>query len=185
MRPTEQLTALAATTVPHTAAPHTADLGTGTVAALVVATVLTGLVAGTYFGYACSVMLALGRTSDRTFIEVMQKINVVIQNPVFFAALFGAPVASGVALWLHSSDSGGVSGWTIAALALNVVGFLITVVANVPLNNALDAAGDPATIADPAAVRRRFERTWNAWNVARAAVTAAAVVCLGLALSGR
>lgn len=115
----------------------------------------------------------------------MQKINVAIQNPVFFAALFGAPVVSGVAVWLQASDSGGVSGWTIAALILNVVGFLITVVENIPLNNALDAAGDPAAIADPATVRQRFERVWNAWNTARGVVTAAAVVCLALALSGR
>jgi len=180
MRHDEQLTALATTT-----GAHTTDATTGTVATLVVATVLTGLVAGTYYAYACSVMLALGRTSDRTFIEVMQRINVAIQNPVFFAALFGAPVASGVAVWLQASDSGGVSGWTIAALVLNVAGFLITVVANIPLNNALDAAGDPAAIADPAAVRQRFERVWNAWNVARGVVTTAAVVGLALALSGR
>ena len=180
MRHNEQLTALATTT-----GAHTTDATTGTVAALVVATVLTGLAAGTYYAYACSVMLALGRTSDRTFIEVMQRINVAIQNPVFFAALFGAPVASGVAVWLQASDSGGVSGWTIAALVLNVAGFLITVVANIPLNNALDASGDPAAIADPAAVRQRFERVWNAWNVARGVVTTAAVVGLALALSGR
>jgi uncharacterized membrane protein len=180
MRHNEQLTALAAATGTHPANPTT-----GTVAALVVATVLTGLVAGTYFAYACSVMLALGRTSDRTFIEVMQRINVAIQNPVFFVALFGAPIASGVAVWLQSSDSGGVSAWTIAALVLNVVGFLITVVANIPLNNALDAAGDPAAVADPAAVRRRFERVWNTCNVTRTVVTTAAVVCLALALSGR
>lgn len=180
MRHNEQLIALAAGTGTHTTNPTT-----GTVAALVVATVLTGLVAGTYFAYACSVMLALGRTSDRTFIEVMQRINVAIQNPVFFVALFGAPVASGVAVWLQASDSGGVSGWTVAALVLNVVGFLITVVANIPLNNALDAAGDPAAIADPLAVRQRFERVWNAWNVGRGVVTVAAVVCLAMALSGR
>lgn len=158
---------------------------TGTVTALVVTTVLTGLLAGTYFGYACSVMLALGRTSDRTFIEVMQKINVAIQNPVFFAAFFGAPVGSGVAVWRQSSAGGGVSGWTIAALVLNVVGLLVTVVANIPLNHAVDAVGDPAAVADPGAVRQRFERAWNAWNGARAVITATAVVCLSVALSGR
>lgn len=179
MRPTDHLITLATNSTSPTTTPSS-----GTAAALIVATILTGLVAGTYFAYACSVMLALGSASDRTFIEVMQKINVAIQNPAFFAALFGAPMGSGVALWLQSSD-GGVSGWTIGALVLNLAGFLITVVANIPLNNALDAAGDPAAIADPAAVRQRFERTWNAWNVARGGVTAAAVVCLALALSGR
>ena len=161
----------------------TANTGS-TQAALIVATALTGLMAGIYFAYACSVMLALGRTADRTFVEVMQKIDVAIQNPVFFAAFFGAQVAAGVAMWLQASD-GGVSGWTPAALALNVAGLLITMVANVPLNNALHAAGDPVAIADPGAVRARFEQPWNSWNLARGGSHLAALVCLGLALCGR
>lgn len=76
------------------------------------------------------------------------------------------------------------SGWNIAALVLNAAGSLITLAANVPLNNALEAAGEPATIPDSAAVRRGFERAWNSWNVARTAATLAALVCLGEALLG-
>ena len=144
----------------------------------IVATVLTGLVAGVYFGYACSVMLALRRLEDRAFVEVMQKINVAIQNPVFFAAFFGAPAFAAVAVGMRAS------GWTIAALALNVAAVVITAAGNVPLNNALDAAGDPAGIVDPAAVRGRFERAWNAWNAARGVALVAAVACLGMALRG-
>jgi hypothetical protein len=45
------------------------------------ATLTTGLMAGVYYAYACSVMLGLARTSDRTFIDVMRQINVAIQNP--------------------------------------------------------------------------------------------------------
>jgi uncharacterized membrane protein len=180
MTPHEQSTALAAAV----AAPH-AGHGTGTVALLIAATVLTGLLAGTYFAYACSVMLALGRTSDRTFIEVMQKIDVAIQNPVFFAALFGAPACTAIAVGLEASEDRGAPGWTIAALALNLVSLLITIAANVPLNNRLAAAGDPAMIADPGAVRRRFEGAWNSWNTARGSAAIAALICLGLALRGR
>lgn len=141
------------------------------------ATVLTGLLAGTYYAYACSVMPALRRTGDRTFVEVMQSINVSIQNPVFFAAFFGAPAMTAVAVGLHGS------GWGVAALALNLAGLLVTIAANIPLNNALAAAADdPAAIADPAAVRGRFERAWNSWNTARTVLTLAALVCLGEAL---
>jgi uncharacterized membrane protein len=143
------------------------------------ATVLTGLLAGTYFAYACSVMPALRRTGDRTLVEVMQKINIVIQNPVFFVAFFGAPAVSAVAVGLHAT------GWTIAGLVLNAAGLLVTMAANIPLNNALDAAGDPEAIADPAGVRRKFERAWNSWNTARTVLTLAALVCLGEALPGR
>ncbi|MGW1549697.1 hypothetical protein [Streptomyces sp. NPDC002346] len=42
-----------------------------------------------------------------------------------------------------------------------------------PLANALVDAGNPARIADPAAVRERFEDAWVAWNAVRA------VLCTG------
>lgn len=159
---------------------------TGTDLVLIAALVTCGLIAGTYYAYACSVMLGLGRTGDRTFIEVMQKINAAIQNPVFFLAFFGALVLAGLAVWLQrGSGVGGALGWTIAALVLYVVSLLITMAANIPLNNRLDAAGDPARIADPAAVREQFERAWIAWNIARALAATAAVACLGQALRSR
>lgn len=159
--------------------------GTGTGVVLILAVVTTGLMAGTYFAYAVSVMLGLRGTADRTFVEVMQRINVAIQNPVFFLAFFGAPVFTAVAAWLlrHTGFSGPL-GWTVAALALSAASLMITVAANVPLNNRLAAAGDPARIADPAAVRSRFENAWNAWNTARGLASLGAVVCLAGALWG-
>jgi uncharacterized membrane protein len=179
MTPNEQMTAIAsyASTAPRT------GRSTGIDVVLIAATVTSGLVAGTYFAYACSVMLGLRKTGDRTFIEVMQKINVAIQNPVFVLAFFGALVLAGVAVWLQrGSGAGGALGWTIAALVAYGVSLLITMAVNVPLNERLAAAGDPATIADPAAVRERFENAWVAWNVARALAATAAVACLGQAL---
>lgn len=75
---------------------------------------------------------------------------------------------------------------TVAELARrgsNVAGLLVTIAANVPLNDALAAgADDPAAVADPAAVRGRFERAWNVWNTARTVLTLAALACLGAAL---
>ena len=179
MTPNEQLNAITAYT--ETAAPTGRSTGADIV--LIAALVTSGLIAGTYFAYACSVMLALRKVGDRTFIEVMQRIDVAIQNPVFFLAFFGALVLAGVAAWLQrGSGIGGALGWTIAALVAYGVSLLITMVVNVPLNERLAAAGDPATIADPAAVRERFENAWVAWNVARALAATAAVACLGQAL---
>ena len=48
---------------------------------LAAATITTGLMAGLYYAYACSVMLGLSRTGDRTFVSAMQQINVAILNP--------------------------------------------------------------------------------------------------------
>nr|BFE81336.1 hypothetical protein GCM10020093_039370 [Planobispora longispora] len=60
--------------------------------------------------------------------------------------------------------------------------FVVTAAVNVPLNNAIDAAGDPAAIADPAAVRAAFETRWVRWNVVRAVSSTAALACLAWAL---
>jgi uncharacterized membrane protein len=63
----------------------------------------------------------------------------------------------------------------------------ITLGINVPLNDRLAAAGDPATLADPAAVRPAFEGVWVRWNVVRAVCSTAAFGCLvgALAIRGR
>ena len=54
---------------------------------------------------------------------------------------------------------------------------------NVPLNDGIKAARDPDRIADLAAVRERFdEEKWVRWNIARAAVSTAALGCLAWAL---
>jgi uncharacterized membrane protein len=56
---------------------------------------------------------------------------------------------------------------------------VITFAVNVPLNDALKAAGDPGKIADLAAVRSAFdEARWSAWNLVRTLTTAAAFAIL-------
>lgn len=150
---------------------------------LVAATVTTGLMAGTFYVFSCAVMPALGRSDDRTFIEVMRNINDVIENPVFFTGFLGALILTAAAAW-QQRRSPGPRRWILAALAVYTVAFLITSGVNVPLNNALADAGDPARIADPAAVRDRFEDTWIAWNTVRAVLCTGALALLLPAFTG-
>ncbi|MFF2994973.1 DUF1772 domain-containing protein [Streptomyces sp. NPDC057950] len=144
------------------------------------ATVAMGLIAGVFYIFACAVMPSLARSDDRVFIEVMGNINDVIQNPVFFLSFLGALVLTAVSAW--QSRRSPHRRWVWAALAAYVLAFLVTTAVNVPLNDRLADAGDPARIADPAAVRERFEDTWVAWNVVRALLSTAALACLARAL---
>lgn len=48
----------------------------------------------------------------------------------------------------------------------------------VPLTNALADAGDPARLAEPAAVRGRFEDAWVAWNAVRTVLGTGALTLL-------
>ncbi len=55
-----------------------------------VAALLTGLAAGLFYSYACSVTGALGRLPDREYVMAFQSINTAILNAWFFASFMGS-----------------------------------------------------------------------------------------------
>ncbi|MFJ6565839.1 DUF1772 domain-containing protein [Streptomyces sp. NPDC091292] len=134
------------------------------------ATVAMGLIAGSFYVFACAVMPALARSGDRTYVEVMRNTNEVIQNPVFFLSFLGALVLTGIAAWQLRTR------WVYAALLAYAAAFLITVAVNVPLNDALARPGDPTVL------RENFEAPWVAWNITRALLCTAATGFLARAL---
>lgn len=153
---------------------------------LLVATVMTGLTAGVFGLYAHTIMRGLRGTDDRTFVGAFQAIDRAIVNPLFLFTFFGALVFTVIAAVAHRH--GAALPWILAAAALYLAGVVITMVVNVPLNDAIKAAGDPDRIADLAAVRANFhEARWIAWNLVRAVTTTVAFGCLtwALVLPGR
>ena len=72
--------------------------------------------------------------------------------------------------------------WIVAGLVLYAVTLAITFIVNVPLNNALIAAGSPDASGDVGAIRTAFEARWVAFNTARAVVGTAAFACLAWAM---
>ena len=143
---------------------------------LLAAVVANGLQAGTYHTWASGVMPGLARTDDRTFVSTMQHANAAIVNPVFLATFLGAPALAALGV---AATSGAARPWAVAGLALAAATVVVTVVGNVPLNDALAAAGD----ADPTAARTAFEDSWVRWNVVRTATSTGALGVLGWALS--
>jgi uncharacterized membrane protein len=155
---------------------------------LLAATLAAGLLAGLFYAFAVAVMPGLGRSDSRTFIDAMQQINTAIVNPWFMVSFLGAPVLTAIAAALHlRADGGAVLPWTVAAFVLLMATLIITFRINVPLNNALDAAGSPDRITDLAVIREHFEATWVRWNIVRAVASTAALGCLiwALVLYGR
>ena len=154
------------------------------VVVLVLATVSMGLMAGVFFAYAVAVMPGLARTDDKTFVGAFQAMDRAIINPLFLVVFVGVLAITVVAAAVHLGDeSRSAVPWILAAAVLYLVVFVITVRVNVPLNDAIKAAGDPEQI-DTAAVRERFsESTWVRWNVVRTGLTTAALGCLGIALA--
>ncbi|TCB94429.1 DUF1772 domain-containing protein [Micromonospora zingiberis] len=154
-------------------------------AVLAGATFSTGLVAGLFFAYACSVMPGLAATDDRTLVGTMQSINRKILNGWFLSVFLGGPLLVAVAVLGHLGVGGAVLGWLVAALVGHLVTFGVTMRSNVPLNNQLDAAGSVDGTTDLAVLRRRFEEPWVRWNLVRTVSSVAAFACLIGALLAR
>jgi len=71
---------------------------------LVITATLTALMAGLFYAWACSVMPGFARLLDREFVSAMQKTNRAIQNPIFFAAFFGAPLFLIISTAIHYGE---------------------------------------------------------------------------------
>lgn len=146
---------------------------------LIATTVVMGLMGGVFFLYSNTIMPGLGKTDDRTFVGAFQAIDTRIINPPFMFLFFGGVVLSGGTVFLHLDDRlGSVLPWLVAAFALYVIVFILTVAINVPLNNYIKTAGEPATI-DASQVRSRFnEKRWIRSNHIRTLLTLLAFGCL-------
>lgn len=112
----------------------------------------------------------------------MQSINRAIQNPVFFAAFFGAPIFLPLSAFLHYGQLMRFR-FLLAATVIYLIGtFGVTVFGNVPLNNALDRFNlKSATKEETALQRANFERRWNSLNTIRTVSSALAVLLVVLA----
>src|SRR3954467_2472334 len=127
-------------------------------ATLIGATITKGLMAGLFAAYSYAVMPGLAGAGDRTFVEAMQQTNAAILNGWFGLCFGGAVVFAAAAVLLHLGRPG--LPWIVAGLVLYGAVLVVTFRVNVPLNDALAAAGP-----DLAAARAMFEGTWVRWNV--------------------
>ncbi len=142
----------------------------------------SALIGGVFFTFSSFVMKALARVPTADGIAAMQSINVVVINPSFMGAFMGTTVLSLGIVWLA------LIRWNHPAAMLFVAGavsyfvgtFLVTMFANVPLNNQLAAVS--ATDSAASDVWNHYLERWTMWNTVRtvAAMVAALLFCLGL-----
>ena len=149
-------------------------------ATLLIAAGGMGLMAGVFGVYANSIMPGLRDTDDRTFVASFQSIDRAIINPVFLTVFMGTLIATGLAMGLHlPTGHRSPLPWIVAAFALYLAVVVITIAVNVPLNDAIKAAGLPDEIAELGEIRTRFdEARWVRWNAARTVMTLAGFGCL-------
>ncbi|MFA6060832.1 MAG: anthrone oxygenase family protein [Taibaiella sp.] len=130
----------------------------------IIAILLTGLIAGLFYGYDCSIIKGLGNLPDREYLGAFKSINRVILNPYFFISFMGSMLVLPIAVWLSYKDGGTTSCYLLAAATI-VYGagvFGVTILGNVPLNNLVERFDiSAASQADIQALRQKFETSWN------------------------
>jgi uncharacterized membrane protein len=150
-------------------------------ATLIGATLTMGLVAGVFVLYAHTIMPGLRKTDDRTFVAAFGQIDRAIINPWFMITAFGGALVLTLAAGLANRGTPALAP-IAAAFGLYLVAVIITMAVNVPLNDTIKAAGDPARI-DAAQVRAHFnEARWAAWNLVRVLTSVPAFGLLAWAL---
>lgn len=136
-----------------------------------VAAIGSGLVGGIFYIFSITIVAALERQPRETTVAVMQAINRVILRVPFLGVFLGTvPVSIAVVVAAPSAPLA----WIGAALYV-LGSFVLTVVVNVPLNNALDAASGGGEAAWQA-----FRPRWMVANHVRTAASVAAAVAFTL-----
>jgi uncharacterized membrane protein len=150
---------------------------------LFVAALLAGCVFGFFYAWSFTVIRGLTLTDGASAIAAMQSVNANIMTGWFALIFFGTPIVTAVAAlaaWLGDGRTAAV--WLAAATVIYLVGcFAVTVVFNVPMNDAL-AQLDAGSVADPGAAWTGYAGPWNAWNHVRTAACAGASLCTLVAL---
>jgi len=126
-----------------------------------------GLLAGLYFAFSAFIMTALDRAGPAHAIAVMNSINLTILRSPFMPVFFGTTL--GAAALVQIGFMGGQTRADILMVAgglTYVLGmFVVTMAANVPLNNKLAAAH--ATSGQAVVTWQRYLIAWTRWNHVR------------------
>ncbi|MFC5852694.1 DUF1772 domain-containing protein [Streptomyces chlorus] len=142
-----------------------------------------GLVAGAFCAFSTFVMRGLAALPPAQGVAAMQSVNVAAVRAPFMLVFLGSALlcaAIAVVTLVTGPDEG--AAWLLAGSTLYLFGgFGVTVVANVPRNNAL-AGLDPGT-AKAAAYWTAYVREWTRWNHMRTVASAGAAVAYVLALT--
>ncbi|WP_158413687.1 anthrone oxygenase family protein [Haladaptatus cibarius] len=140
---------------------------------IAVSTIFTGLMAGFFFAYSVSVVLALDTLSAATYTTVMQEINEKVLNAVFGVVFFGAVVVPAISMVIlvFWGDWTTLSGRLfLVGVVVYVLGtFAVTMRIHIPMNDDIATWSSASPPDEWAEVRAR----WTRWNHVR---TIAAVV---------
>jgi uncharacterized membrane protein len=143
---------------------------------------------GMMYVFSTFVMRGLDRTGPIDAITAMRGMNAEANaNPAFLLGYFAATIVAlvvGVMAVVKLAQPG--SWWVLIGAILTILGAVITMVFNVPLNNHLDSVNpDGLSMADAAREWQAYFSTWTAWNHARTVTSLVGAVLMLIGLRYR
>ncbi|MFI8197630.1 DUF1772 domain-containing protein [Streptomyces sp. NPDC085942] len=146
---------------------------------LVLATIVNGLYAGFMLTFLIAIMPGLAELTDQQFTAAMRRFNEKVPGPAFLVLFLGVVALPAAAFLTGLGEHDEVTGPAVlAALICVIIGHLITVIGNIPLNNALAASEG----GDDSVARAAFEPRWNTLHQVRTAFSLVACALLAVAL---
>ncbi|MEO7977994.1 anthrone oxygenase family protein [Flavobacterium sp.] len=129
----------------------------------------SGLIAGLFYSYSCSVNIGLRLLSNSEYLKAMQAINASIQNPAFFISFMGLLVAFPVTTFqCYSANTNYLYLLWIGMIIYFIGVFGVTIFFNVPLNEQLAKFNiENATSTEILSMRKAFENPWNTFHTIR------------------
>ncbi len=149
-----------------------------------VSLILSGAIFGFFYAWVCSTMWGLDAADPKIAIAAMQAMNASVRNAVFAPAFFGTPVVLLLTAVLAFKLGRRDVSWpfALAGLIYFAGGLLLTMLVNVPMNEALALLEIPA---DPGAAARIWEDyspDWQLWNQSRTLVSGITLCLAGYGL---
>lgn len=124
---------------------------------------------GFFYAWICSTMWGLDAADPRIAVAAMQAMNASVRNAVFAPAFFATPVLLAVTagvLWARccrrSAALFGLSGTVYLCFGLG-----LTMVVNVPMNEALAILAVPDDIETARRIWLDYSPDWQVWNQTR------------------
>jgi uncharacterized membrane protein len=143
---------------------------------------LSGAIFGFFYAWVCSTMWGLDMTDPNTAIKAMQAMNASVRNAIFAPAFFGTPVVLlATALVARLAGAHRAALWFGAGGVTYLFGGLVlTIMVNVPMNEALAQVAIPLTPDAAADIWASYSAPWQRWNIARTIMSGVALLLTGL-----
>ena len=136
---------------------------------IMLALLLSAAIFGFFYAWVCSTMWGLDRIDPRAAIEAMQGMNASVRNGIFAPAFFGTPfvvLGCAILLWRRGAANAATC-FAVSGATYLIGGLILTMVVNVPMNEALGALSIPTDIVQAQMIWDEYSPKWQLWNQIR------------------